>query len=412
MANYLTLKGIQPVISRRLSGIVNDIFPFSLLPLFLLVGIFYVNFVCRVVIAPLLPVIKADLGLGLTRAGSLFLLTATGYCSGLFMSGFVTARLSHRRTILLSMGVMGAAMLALSQTTSSTGMYLSLITAGLSAGFYLPSGIIIVTELVAREHWGRAMAFHELAPNLGFITAPLLAEALLRVLSWRGALAFMGSWSVMMGLVFFFFGQGGGHRGKAPRFSAMRSILTRRSFWTMAVFFTVSIGASFGVYSMLPLFLVSERGMSREWANTLVSLSRTVAFLIIFLSGWITDRAGEKCAMVLFLTTTGLFILLIGMIQVPIMTPLLVVLQASSAACMFPVGFTMLSTLFPNSLRSLAVSLVIMIGYLIGGGAFPLGIGYIAEKLSFSWSFSLIGLLALITIPLLFLIHHDGRVDP
>jgi MFS transporter, NNP family, nitrate/nitrite transporter len=399
------------VIIRRLTDIVNDVFPFSLLPLFLLVGIFYVNFVCRVVIAPLLPVIKADLGLGLTRAGSLFLLTAAGYCSGLFMSGFVTARLSHRRTILLSMAVMGAAMLALSQTTSSAGMYLALITAGLSAGFYLPSGIVIVTELVTREHWGRAMAFHELAPNLGFITAPLLAEALLRLLSWRGTLAFMGSWSVLMGLVFVFFGQGGEHRGEAPRLSAMRSILTQRSFWTMAVFFTVSIGGSFGVYSMLPLFLVSERGMSREWANTLLSLSRTVAFLIIFLSGWITDRAGEKWAMVLFLTATGLLILLIGTIQDPIMTPLLVVLQASSAACMFPVGFTMLSTLFPSSLRSLAVSLVIMIGYLIGGGAFPLGIGYIAETLSFSWSFSLIGLLALMTIPLFFLIHREGRAN-
>ncbi len=204
MANSLNLKGHRIVISKRPSGLVNDIFPFSLLPLSLLVGIFYVNFVCRVVIAPLLPVIKADLGLGLTRAGSLFLLTATGYCSGLFMSGFVTARLSHRWTLLLSMGVMGAAMLALSQTASTTGMYLSLITAGLSAGFYLPSGIVIVTELVSREHWGRAMAFHEVAPNLGFITAPLLAEGLLRLLSWRGALAFMGSWSVLMGLVFFF----------------------------------------------------------------------------------------------------------------------------------------------------------------------------------------------------------------
>jgi NNP family nitrate/nitrite transporter-like MFS transporter len=407
----LKLKENRIVTSKRLSGLVNDIFPFPLLPLFLLVGIFYVNFVCRVAIAPLLPVIKADLGLGLTKAGSLFLLTATGYCSGLFMSGFVTACLSHRWTLLLSMGVMGAAMLALSQTASTTGMYLSLITAGLSAGFYLPSGIVIVTELVSREHWGRAMAFHELAPNLGFITAPLLAEALLRLLSWRGALAFMGSWSVLMGLVFFFFGQGGEHRGEAPRFSAMRGILTQPSFWTMAAFFTVSIGASFGVYSMLPLFLVSERGMSREWANTLVSLSRTVAFLILFLSGWITDRAGQKYAMILFLATTGLFILLIGMIQVRVMTPLLVVLQASSAACMFPVGFTMLSALFPNSLRSLAVSLVIMIGYLIGGGAFPLGIGYIAERLTFSWSFSLIGLLALATVPLLFLIRDGGRAD-
>ena len=62
--------------------------------------------------------------------------------------------------------------------------------------------------------------------------------------------------------------------------------------------------------------------MSREWANTLVSLSRTVAFLTLFLSGWITDRAGHKQAMVLFVSTTGLFILLIGMIHYPVMTPL------------------------------------------------------------------------------------------
>jgi MFS transporter, NNP family, nitrate/nitrite transporter len=163
------------VTSNRSQGLIKDIFPFSLLSLSLLVGIFYVNFVSRIAVAPLLPVIRTDLGLGLTKAGSLFLLMATGYCTGLFTSGFVTARLSHRRTILLSAGVMGVAMIALSQTASITGMYLSLIIAGLSAGFYLPSGIAIVTDLVSREHWGKAMAFHELAPNLGFVTAPLLA---------------------------------------------------------------------------------------------------------------------------------------------------------------------------------------------------------------------------------------------
>ncbi|OGP90918.1 MAG: hypothetical protein A2157_04950 [Deltaproteobacteria bacterium RBG_16_47_11] len=391
---------------------MRDIFPFPLLPLFLLVGIFYVNFVCRVAIAPLLPVIKADLGLGLTKAGSLFLLMATGYCSGLFMSGFVTARLSHRKTILLSAGVMGVTMLSLSQTASILGMYLLLIIVGLSAGFYLPSGIAILTDLVSREHWGKAMAFHELAPNLGFVTAPLLAEALLRLFSWRIALAVMGSWSILMGLIFLLFGPGGSHQGEAPRLNAMRSILTLPFFWMMTAFFIMSIGASFGTYSMMPLFLVSERGMSREWANTLVSLSRATGFLTLFLAGWIIDRTERKHAMILFLTLTGIFILLIGMIRNPRLTPLLVVLQASSAVCTFPAGFTLVSAMFPQSFRTLAVSLVIMVGYLFGGGAFPLGIGYIAERFSFSWSFSLLGLLTLSIIPLLLLVRSGERTDP
>ncbi len=398
--------------SHRLNGLIKDIFPFPLLPLFLLVGMFYVNFVCRVIIAPLLPVMKAGLGLGLTKAGFLFLLMATGYCSGLFLSGYITATLSHRWTLLLSAGVMGVAMLVLSQTASAIGLYTSLIVAGLSAGFYLPSGIVILTDLVSREHWGRAIAFHELAPNLGFVSAPLLAEGLLRILSWRGVLALMGGWSILMGFIFLFSGRGGKFKGEIPHPSAMREIVTQPLFWMMVAFFIVSIGASFGTYSMMPLFLVSERGMSREWANTLIALSRAAGFFSVFFSGWMTDRVGHKHAMVLFLTSTGLFILLMGLFQNPGVTPWLVVLQASSAACTFPSGFTMLSTLFPQSSRNLAVSLVIMVSFLLGGGAFPLGIGYIAEKFSFSWSFSLLGILTLAMIPLLFLVRYEERVNP
>lgn len=396
--------------SNRLQGLIRDIFPFPLLPLSLLVGIFYLNFVCRVAIAPLLPVIKTDLGLGLTKAGSLFLLIAAGYSIGLFMSGFVTARLSHRRTIFLSAGVMGLAMVAMSQTVSITGMYLALILAGLSSGFYLPSGIAIITDLVSREHWGRAMAFHELAPNLGFVTAPLLAEALLRLFSWRGVLAFMGVWSILMGLIFLSMGRGGADVGEPPRLRAMRTIITRPSFWMMTAFFMVSIGASVGTYSLMPLFLVSERAMSREWANTLISLSRAAGFVTLFFSGWVTDRIGYKKAMALFLATTGVLILFLGVIPHPGVTALLVVLQASSSVCAFPTGFTMLSAIFPPSIRNLGVSLVFMISYLLGGGAFSLGIAYIAEVSSFSRSFSLLGLVTLSIIPVLLLIR-SGESD-
>ena len=98
---------------------------------------------------------------------------ASGYCIGLFMSGFVTARLSHRRTILLvSRSDGGSHVGSFSNHFPGGYLYLSLIIAGLSAGLYLPSGIAIVTDLVPKEHWGKALAIHELAPNLGFVTAP------------------------------------------------------------------------------------------------------------------------------------------------------------------------------------------------------------------------------------------------
>jgi hypothetical protein len=45
---------------------------FLSLSLILLVGIFYLNFISRIALAPFLPIVEIDLGLGHGEAGSLF----------------------------------------------------------------------------------------------------------------------------------------------------------------------------------------------------------------------------------------------------------------------------------------------------------------------------------------------------
>jgi NNP family nitrate/nitrite transporter-like MFS transporter len=277
-------------------------------------------------------------------------------------------------------------------------MHAGLVLVGISAGLYLPSGIATLTGLVNKENWGKAMAIHELAPNIGFITAPLLSEAFLKLFSWRESLAMLGSLSILMGVLFFFFGQGGKDRGERPRLQSMHTIFGSPSFWIMTTLFTVSIGSSIGVYTMMPLFLVSERGMDRGWANILIGLSRTFGIVVLFISGLIIDRAGPKQAMTLFLTATGVFTLLLGLTHGSVTTPALVFFQAAATACLFPVGFTIISLVFPPHLRSGAVSLVMLIGFLLGGGAIPSGIGHWAEAFSFSSGFSLLGLFFLVML--------------
>jgi NNP family nitrate/nitrite transporter-like MFS transporter len=377
---------------------ITKAFPFPLTPLLMLLAIFYLSFVARIILAPLLPLIEKDLGIGHGEAGSFFLFIASGYAVGLFLSGFVSAWLNHRRTILLTALMVGAAVLIVSGSTSIAGMRTGLVLAGVFAGFYIPSGIATLTNLTAREHWGKVMAIHELAPNLAFITAPMLSEALLKFFPWRGALAVLGVCSILMGGLFAFAGPGN-ERGEAPRLQSIQKIVVTPSFWLMVAFFSVSIGSSMGLYAMMPLFLVSEIGFERGWANTLIGLSRVFGIVVLFSSGWITDRWGPQKAMGIFLGTTGFFTLLLGLLPGLVATPLLLFLQASSAVCLFPVGFTALSLLFPPPLRSTAVSLVMFIGFLLGGGAIPPAIGYWAEAFSFSSGFFFLGLLFLSILP-------------
>jgi NNP family nitrate/nitrite transporter-like MFS transporter len=359
-------------------------------PLFFLVGIFFLNFLARVILSPLMPTVEKDLNIGHGEAGSLFLLISLGYCVGLLASGFVSSRLSHRKTIFLSSIAVGFGLMIVSISHNLWAIRSGLIFLGMAAGFYLPSGIATVTELVRPEHWGKAIAIHELAPNLGFLIAPLLAEALLGLFSWRGVLSLAGIGSIIAGAVFIFWGRGGTFPGEAPDLKTLRSILGEPSFWILLVLFSLGIGASFGVYSMIPLYLVSEKGMERTWANTLLGLSRISTLVIVLLSGWVTDRLGARQTLKAVFLANGLATMILGVVSRSWIVILLFI-QPMIATCFFPAGFAALSRMGSPRIKNIAVSFTASLGMLLGGGAIPAGIGLFGELGSFSLGFILLG---------------------
>ena len=361
-------------------------------PLLFLVGIFFLNFLARIILSPLMPTVEKDLKIGHDEAGSLFFLISLGYCVGLLASGFVSSRLYHRKTIFLSSIAVGFGLMIVSITHNLWAIRSGLIYLGIAAGFYLPSGIATVTGFVRPEHWGKAIAIHELAPNLGFLIAPLLAEALLGLFSWQGVLLLIGIGSIVAAVFFIFWGRGGAFLGEAPDSKTLRSILVEPSFWMMIVLFSLGIGASFGVYSMIPLYLVSEKGMERTWANTLLGLSRIPTLVIVLLSGWVTDRLGAKQTLRAIFLANGLTTMILGVVSGSWIVILLFI-QPMIATCFFPAGFAALSRMGSPRIKNVAISFTASLGILLGGGAIPAGIGLIGELGSFSLGFILLGAL-------------------
>jgi len=359
-------------------------------PLFLLTGIFFLNFICRIILAPLMPTIEKDLGIGHGEAGALFLLISLGYFAALMGSGFFSSRLTHRKTIILSSMVSGAALLGVSISHTMWGIRLGLVMVGMAAGIYLPSGISTLTSLVRSRDWGKAIAIHEMAPNLGFVVAPLLSEILLIWFSWRYILILLGIASVSSGLAFARFGRGGKFPGESPRPGTLRILMADPSFWIMVALFSLGIGASIGIYSILPLYLVAEREMVRSRANYLVAISRISTLGIGFLSGIVTDRLGPRVAMGSVFLGTGLITLLLGVVPVSWIV-LIVFLQPMMAACFFPPGFAALSRIGPPRVRNISLSFTLPPAFLLGGGAIPAGIGVLGEMGFFDLGISLVG---------------------
>ncbi|MBW1968133.1 MAG: MFS transporter [Desulfobacterales bacterium] len=364
----------------------------QLTPLLLVTSIFLLNFTGRLIPAPLLPTIEKDLGLSHGNAGSLFLFLSMGYFLSLLGSGYISSRITHKKTIIVSAIAVGAALSFISFSRSLFAMRVSMFLLGISAGIYLPSGVTTVTSLVDPRHWGKAIAIHELAPNLSFVLTPLVAEILLHWLAWRNILFLVGIGSVITGIVFVKFGKGGNFYGEAPNFSSIQTLLKIPAFWILIFLFSLAIIGTLGIYNMLPLYLVTEHGVSQDWANTLVGISRISTLGTAFIGGWATDRLGAKTVLVSVFLVTGILTLLLGMVSTP-WVAVLVFLQPMLAVCAFPAGFAALSSISTPENRNVAVSLGIPIAFVLGAGVVPTLIGVIADRGYFSWGIRLSGVL-------------------
>jgi len=389
---------------KRNNSFGDKTFRSQLIPLFLIASIFLLNFTSRIILAPLLPTIENNLKLSHGDAGSLFFFLSIGYFISLLGSGHISSRINHKKTITVSVIAVGTALSAISLSNSLLTLRCCVFLLGISAGTYLPSGITTITSLVNSKDWGKAVAIHELAPNLSFILAPLLVEILLHWFFWRQILFLIGSVSIIAGIVFARFGKGGNFFGEAPNFSAIKTIIKIPDFWILIFLFSLAITSTLGIYNMLPLYLVVEHGVSQEWANSLVGISRISTLGMAFLAGWATDRLGPKTIMLSVFFVTGILTLLLG-IASTYWVIIVVFLQPILAVCFYPAGFSALSSISTSENRNVAVSLTIPIAFVLGGGAVPALIGIMADLGYFSWGISLSGALIMTGFFLSFFLH-------
>jgi len=352
---------------------------------FLAVVVFFGVFP-RLLLAPMLVEIGDDLAITTGQATRLFLFVSVGYTLSMLLSGFVSQRLGHRRTLVVSGVATGTGALAVSLAGSLGTVQAATVLLGAGAGLYAPSGIPTVVSLVTREERGKALAIHELGPNTAVMAAPLVAAALVPSISWRLVLGGTGLICLVNAAAFARFGKGSDARGEPPSLSNVATLLSDATFWVVAALLTVAVSAAVGVYAILPSFLIAERGLEAGFVNTLIGISRTSGIAMVFLTGVLVDRIGVKRMLRIVCLVAGAFTLLLGVARGGLLVAA-VLLQPLLVPAFFPTALSAIAQVGPPRLRNLAVALAIPAAHFVGTGVFPSFAGLLAEHGRFAFAF-------------------------
>lgn len=363
-------------------------------PVILLSFVFFVNFVARQITGPSLPALEEELSLSHSHSGLFILLIGVGFCLSQLGSSLIAARWGYRFCILLSIWGMAAACILIGFSHSVWLLYPLFLAMGMAGGLYVPSGIALVTLLVRPQDWGKAMGIHELAPNFALISVPFVATLAVVLGTWRWGYQGCGVVLAGLGTLYLFIGSDVRERPSLPSFVLIREVASKPSFWQLSILISLAVGVETGVYSMTPLYLVSERGFSLAEANGLLGLSRIPSVFLVLLVGWLTDRLNPPMAITLALAATGVAIIVLGIGPDETLVAAIFI-QASASACLFPPILSMASANSSTANRALTLSLSIAVAPIIGGGILPAVIAVAGDFFSFGIGMAAAGLVTL-----------------
>jgi len=356
-------------------------------------SLWFLNFSTRTVLSPLLPVFEKELHITHALAGSLFLFLAVGYTSSLLVSNWITPRIGFKKSIAVGFVVLIGALLALVFARTYCTLGVVVFALGFGGGIYPPCALPLITSAIHPDKWGRALAFHETAASFSLLAIPLLAAALLPFLEWPVLVMALSALCLAVTVVFFV--RSPDPRPKGEDKVPFSQVLRRRDFWIIATLWSFAAASGLGLYNLIPLFLVNERGIPLDLANTIFGFSRVGGLVVTFLAGFLIDRIGVRGVLLLSLMASGFSTAGIALSEpFPLLVVMLVV-QATFMPVFFPAALVTISRLTNFGDRGAFTGATLAIGVIFGTGIAPTLLGTVADVWSFQVGMLVQGLLTM-----------------
>jgi sugar phosphate permease len=359
----------------------------------------------------LFPLLEKEMRLTPIQLGLLGSVFAWTYGLGAPFAGCVVDRIRRKAAMLGGLYVWSIVTVATTLSRSFRHLFSFMATEGLAETIYVPSAMSMISDYHGKATRSRAMGIHQTSVYVGTIGGGFLAGLVGQHYGWRWSFIILGGMGFILGLILLGLlrepqrgaadlADGSGHlptpaSGRVPVGNSIKLILgTPTAVLLMGAFMCANFVALV-LLSWMPKFLYDKFHMSLAMAGLSATLFAQAASMVGSpLGGWFADilrhrfaggrvvvqaiavfcgapfvflcgRAGSVGLVVVMLTAWGLFKGLY---------------DANIFAALFDV--------VPRQVRGTAAGFMNMVGWL-GGGAAPVLVGFVAQRMGASRAISL-----------------------
>lgn len=242
-------------------------------------------------IALFLPLIRHDLNLTFSQAGTLAAASSGVYALMQIPSGYLADRFTPKRLFLI--GLLGTNVLTLLFSTLRSYEYLLVNQAlsGFCRALVFAPGLLLISSHFPANRRATAMGIYVAGGFGSNIMLSALGPFLVGPLGWRWLFVIFAAVGLLTLAAYWWLGKATGSTPAAPRrLSELAHLLHQPVLWITGFIQFVRLAVVQSVAFWLPSYVVSDKGFSLATAGLVVLVGAAVTAPANFLGGYFSDR--------------------------------------------------------------------------------------------------------------------------
>ncbi|MBO3743376.1 MFS transporter [Actinoplanes sp. NEAU-H7] len=261
-----------------------------------------------------LPLIRTDLDLSFTEAGTLAAASNLTYALMQVPSGYLADRFTPRRLFLA--GLLG--LNVLSALFAVLDAYPLLLIDQALAGFFralvFTPGMLLMTQLFPPGRRATAMGLYVVGGFSSNVLLSAVGPLLVGPLGWRPLFLLFSGFGLLALLLYRFLAGAAPRRepGDPVRFAELPGLIRQRIVQLTGVIQFTRLAVAQGFTFWLPTYLVVDRGQPLATAGLVAALASAISAPVNYLGGYLSDRINRPLLVIggsLAVLTAGLTLL-------------------------------------------------------------------------------------------------------